>query len=288
MNFGISGYVCQETNTPGERAISPQELGPALEQRGFDSFFIAEHTHVPQDIVVWPGEGAGRPRYHRYMYDPFVALTVIATLTRRLRIGTGMSLVSYHDPIVLAKQVATLDQLSGGRFDFGVGAGWDPAQAPNHGIAEPRQRYRMLTEFVRAMKEIWTSEPAEFQGEFVSFKPLYSRPWPVRDGGPPVIIGGWSEGALRRAVEIADEWMAPPMWEVKQVAELLPRLRRLADEAGRPTPRISLFLRSGTPDEVERALALEPARLLFFLEPENRSDSLRRFDGWQRVIERHR
>src|SRR5690606_19482796 len=199
VEFGVSTFVTDD-------GIAPAALGRALEERGFGSLFLAEHTHIPvKRESPWPGGGELPRPYYRTL-DPFVALTAAATVTERLRVGTGIALVVQRDPILLAKEVASLDLVSGGRAVLGVGAGWNREEMRNHGT-DPRTRMRLLRERVLAVKELWTEDEAEFHGEFVAFDPVYLYPKPVQDPRPPVMIGGAGPTTFDRVVEYGDGWM---------------------------------------------------------------------------------
>jgi probable F420-dependent oxidoreductase len=278
MEFGLAVFSTVETATPGERATDPVELGRALEDRGFESVFIAEHTHAPIDGTPYPGIDDGQPPHYYYsMLDPFVVLATIAQATTRLTVATGVTLVPQRDPIVLAKEVATLDLLSGGRFVLGIGAGWNLAETRNHGI-EPRQRFRVLRERVEAMKAIWTEEIAEYHGRHVDFAPLRSWPKPVQRPHPPILLGGWAPAALQRVLDIADGWLAPNIRPIADVAQEYRRLCRMAEEQEKPKPRLTVLLRSATPADLDAAAELEPERALFFTDPLARDPMLRRLD----------
>src|SRR5438093_4679683 len=162
-----------------EYAIRPDDLARALEERGFESLWIPEHTHIPASRKSpWPG-GPNLPREYWYSYDPFLALTAAATVTNRLRLATGICLVIERDPITTAKEVATLDRLSGGRFIFGIGGGWNAEEMEHHGTPFKR-RWRVLRERVLAMKKIWTEEEAEYRGELVNFDKIWAHPKPAQ------------------------------------------------------------------------------------------------------------
>jgi probable F420-dependent oxidoreductase len=260
--------------------ISPAELGRALEERGFESLFTAEHTHVPADLARdWAWEGGESPRYHRYQLDPFVALTAAAAVTERLTVGTGVTLLAQRDPIILAKEVATLDLFSGGRFVLGVGAGWNRQEAANHGV-DPKHRFAVLREHLAALRTIWRSDVAEFHGEYVDFSPMYSYPKPVQRPHPPVILGGWNKNVFQRLVDLEVGWLLPPMWELAEAAEKIQLLRKFAAEQGRPAPPVTIFIDATDPATLATAAELEPARALFFLEPASRDDTLRQLDEW--------
>ena len=170
-------------------SIRPDELAKLLEDRGFESMWVPEHTHIPASRQTpWPG-GDDLPKMYWHTYDPFVALTAAAAATTTLKLGTGICLVIERDPIILAKEIASLDRLSNGRFLFGIGGGWNAEEMANHGTAY-RTRWRRLREQVLAMKEIWTKDEAEFHGEFVNFDKIWSYPKPLQKPHPPIIMGG--------------------------------------------------------------------------------------------------
>ena len=182
MKFGVTMF-------PTDYAIGPAELAGAVEEHGFESLFFPEHTHIPTSRrTPWPG-GAELPREYSRTLDPFVALSAAATATERLRIGTGICLVVERDPITLAQEVASLDFISGGRFLFGIGGGWNLEEMENHGT-DPAQRWKLLRERVLAMKAIWAEDEAEFHGRFVNFDPIWSWPKPVQEPHPPILVGG--------------------------------------------------------------------------------------------------
>ncbi|ONK14129.1 LLM class F420-dependent oxidoreductase [Streptomyces sp. MP131-18] len=283
MKYGLSAFVAAETNTPGEKAIPPVDLGRAAEERGFDSVFVAEHTHIPAQEIALP-DGGDMPRYFSHMLDPFVALTAMAVTTTRIRLGTGVTLLSTRDPIVTAKAAASLDLISGGRLEFGVGTGWITEEVRNHGT-DPARRFAVLRERLIAITRIWAGEVAEFHGEYVDFGPLYSWPKPVQRPRPPVLLGGWSPRMARRVLDLADGWMLPPLWDLDRVEAEVTALRRLAAERGVPAPAVSFFVTEGSREELDRAAALGPERVLFFADPWTRDDTLRRLDTWRAAME---
>lgn len=229
MKFGVSTFMTDE-------GLGPAELAQALENRGFDSLFVAEHTHMPVGGQTPPDSDLPPRDYYRSL-DPFVALTAAAVVTKRLVLGTGIALVIQRDPITLAKEAASLDFVSGGRFQLGLGAGWIREEMRNHGT-EPKTRLALMRERVLAMKEIWTNEEAEFHGKFVNFDPIYSWPKPAH---VPVLIGGNGPTVLDRVLEYGDGW-APNLVDspeelVAQVAEL----QRRATEQGRERIPVTLI-----------------------------------------------
>jgi probable F420-dependent oxidoreductase len=228
MDFGLAIF-------PVDDAIAPADLGRAAEDTGFSALFFAEHTHIPASRQTpRPGGGELPPQYW-HTHDPFVALATVAQATERLRLGTGICLIVERDPIVTAKAVASLDFLSGGRVDFGVGAGWNHEEMRNHGT-DPRRRFSIMRERVQAMKAIWMQEDAEYHGEHVDFDPIWSWPKPVQDPHPPVIVGGLGEKVLDRVLTYGDEWMP----NRAEAAELAPRIAELRERAGRHV-RVSYY-----------------------------------------------
>ncbi len=191
---------------PTDYSIQPVELARAVEERGLDSLFFPEHTHIPASRATpFPG-GGDLPQMYWHTHDPFVALGACAAVTERIRLGTGICLVIERDPITLAKEVASLDVISNGRFVLGIGAGWNREEMENHGASYPK-RWAVVREKVLAMKAIWSEDEAEFHGEHVDFDPIWSWPKPVQAGGPPVWVGANSKWVFDRVAEYADGWM---------------------------------------------------------------------------------
>jgi probable F420-dependent oxidoreductase len=228
---------------PTAYSIRPDVLGRALEERGFESLFVTEHTHIPVSRETPFLFGPELPQEYIHVLDPFVTLTTVAAVTTRLRLGTGVCLVVEHEPLALAKQVATLDLLSNGRVLFGVGGGWNFEEMRNHG-ADPAHRFRLLRERVLAMKQLWTAEEASYHGRYVNFDRVWSYPKPVQQPHPPVLIGSntASMATLKRVADYGDGWM--PLAGFGLDAELdnhfaahIATLNALAAERGRgPIP----------------------------------------------------
>jgi probable F420-dependent oxidoreductase len=199
MEFGVYMF-------PTDYAIRPDDLARAVEERGFESLWFPEHTHIPVSRKTpWPG-GADLPPEYWHTYDPFIALTAAAAVTSSLKLGTGICLVMERDPITTAKEVASLDQLSRGRFILGIGGGWNAEEMADHGT-NFRRRWRVLRENVLAMKEIWTRDEAEFHGEFVNFDKMWSYPKPAQKPHPPIYMGGDGPTTFDRVLEFGDGWM---------------------------------------------------------------------------------
>ena len=239
MRFGIGFFATDETVKPGE-------LGRMVEERGLDSIFVTEHTHIPVDHTPHPG-GGDLPGFYRRTLDPFVTLAAIAEATTRIRLGFGISLVVQHDPLTTAKAVASLDWLSGGRVDFGVGAGWNEPEVANHGTPFDR-RFKVMRKHVEAMRALWTQDEASYHGEFVDFDPVWSWPKPVQDP-LPVYVGGNGERVLERVLRYGDHWM--PNLEYN-LADRIGELRSRADAAGKPRPEVAFFGVPLRPEPVER------------------------------------
>lgn len=224
MHLGIFSY-----NT--EYGARPDELAKACEERDFESLWVGEHTHIPANRQTpYPG-GDPLPRPYYHMADPFVSLMAAAAVTTKLKLGTGVSLVIEHDPIVLAKTVSTLDWLSDGRVLFGVGGGWNAEEMEHHGTPFAR-RWKVLRERIEAMQAIWTQEEASYEGEFVQFDRVISYPKPVQQPYPPVLYGGATPQGRQRVVNYADGWI-PIDILIDDLPEAIADLHRRAEEAGR-------------------------------------------------------
>jgi probable F420-dependent oxidoreductase len=222
---------------PTDYSINVVTLGRAMEQRGFESLFVCEHTHIPASRrTPYPG-GGDLPEQYYHTLDPFVGLAAVASVTWKLVLGTGVCLVIERDPITLAKEVASLDLLSNGRFIFGVGAGWNEEEMQNHGTA-PAQRFQLLRERILAMKEIWTKDEADFHGKLVNFDPIWSWPKPVQKPHPPVYIGGWGPHTMKRVIEYGDGYL--PIVR-PGIDDQISRLQQLAREAGRGPIPVTAF-----------------------------------------------
>jgi probable F420-dependent oxidoreductase len=241
---------------PTDYGINLAELGRALEDRGFASLFVPEHTHIPVSRrSPFPG-GGELPKRYAHTHDPFVGLAFAAAATKKLVVGTGICLVPQHEPIVTAKAIATLDQLSNGRFVFGIGGGWNVDEMENHG-ARYETRFKMMREYVLAMKALWTQDEASYHGEFVNFDPVWSWPKPAQRPHPPIILGGESDHTLRRVIDYCDGWFPRPRggFDVVQGVELL---RRMATEKGRNPSTLTTIV-FGAPNDAKVLESYEKA-----------------------------
>jgi probable F420-dependent oxidoreductase len=272
MRYGVSTFATDE-------GMQPVALGKALEERGFDSVFLAEHTHIPvRHERPYPGGGQLPRRYHRTL-DPFVTLGAIAAVTARILLATGVTLLAQRDPIITAKQVASLDLVSAGRAILGIGAGWNREEIRNHGT-DPRLRGRLLDERMRAIIEIWTKDQAEFHGEFVDFGPIFCWPKPLQSPHPPIYVGGGSRRTFERVAEYGDAWLAnglPPR-------QLQPRLAELRQVAGREVP-VTLYNATDEQETVAGYRRLGIERVLFYLPTLPEDEMLRFLDHLLDVVE---
>lgn len=278
MRFGVTMF-------PTDEAMRPDELAREVESHGFDSLWFPEHTHIPSARQTPYPAGGELPREYSRTHDPLVALSWAAAVTERIQLGTGVCLVVERDPIVLAKEVASLDFLSGGRFQFGIGAGWNREEMQHHGT-DPVTRFALLRERVLAMKEIWANDEAEYHGEFVDFAPLWSWPKPVQRPHPPIVIGGGGPKALERVVDYGDAWMPIARgWDSEGLAARIAELQRLAAEAGRGRIPVTLYSASSKPDAIEQYAAMGVDGIVFWLPPAPRDQVLPLLERYAPVVE---
>jgi probable F420-dependent oxidoreductase len=258
---------------PTHDAVDPSTLARMVEQRGHAALLFAEHTHIPVGDGQPPDSKGGRlPRRYWHTYDLMVACTAAGLATSRLRIGSAICLVPQHEPIGLAKAVASIDHLTGGRFEFGVGAGWNEPEIRNHGV-DPAHRFARMREYIEAMQQIWTHDAAEYHGQFVSFDPVWSWPKPVQRPHPPILVGGSGPRVLARVLAYGDVWI--PNYDAK-VLERAAELRARAADLGKAVDvyvmsmpvdpkvlesleragiaRAMVWLPSAGPDRIERAM----------------------------------
>jgi probable F420-dependent oxidoreductase len=255
MEIGLAQFSTDYT-------IHPVRLAGLAEERGFESLFFTEHTHIPVNRATpYPGGGELPPEYS-HSRDLFVVLAMAAAVTERIKLGSGVCLVIQHDPIVTAKEVATLDSLSEGRFLFGVGAGWNREEMMNHGT-DPRRRFSIMRERVEAMKAIWTQEEAEYHGEHVDFDPIWLWPKPVQEPHPPVLMGGTGEKVLDRVLSFGDEWMPNRVRDPEALGE---RIEELRERAGRRVP-VTVFGAKPERSFLERLDGVGVDRALVYLAP---------------------
>ncbi len=230
MDIGVSIF-------PTHYSIRIDELAKELEARGFESLAVPEHTHIPACRRSPFPSGGEMPRHYWSTLDPFVGLMAAGAATERLRLITGIVLLTERDPIVCAKEAATLDFLTGGRLELGIGAGWNAEEMENHGTTF-KDRFKVMCDRAKAMKVIWTQEEAEYHGPFVDFEPIWSYPKPVQQP-IPIMIGGETRHSLRRIVDFCEGWL-PRARVFQDAASEMARLKAAADEAGRDVDSIKV------------------------------------------------
>ncbi len=241
MKFGASMFFT-------DYSMTPAALGQALEERDFNIMFAPEHSHIPLSRKTPFPLGPELPKRYYDVMDPFVTLTAAACATKTLQIATGVCLMAQRDPIQTAKLVASLDQLSGGRFVFGIGNGWNQDEMENHGT-DFGKRYKLVRERVEAMQAIWTQDAAEYHGEFVDFGPMAAWPKPVGKPHPPILIGGAFPYSARRAIRYGDGWMPQvTKTDAAPLTDLIPRFRLMTAEAGRDPKAMQIVVGAQPPD----------------------------------------
>lgn len=275
MKFGISTFVTDD-------GIDPVSLARAIEERDFHSLVIAEHTHIPASREsAYPGGGDLPDIYYKTL-DPFVTLAAAAAVTSKIELFTGIALLIQRDPITTAKEAASIDLVSGGRFVFGVGAGWNIEELSNHGT-DPKTRGPLLDERIEAIKALWTNEPAEYHGKYVDFDASYLRPKPVRKPHPPIYIGGNSDATVKRVIRHDAGWISNPLQE----DQLARRIGQLNDGAEHEVP-LAMF---GTPVDADYWRAVESlgfGQVALLLPSVPRDESLRLLDEYATAVARYR
>ena len=271
MKFGIAIF-------PTEYAISMTELAPSAEELGFESLWVAEHSHIPASRQSpWPG-GAELPKHYWHTMDPFVALTAAATASKTIRVATGICLLIERDTILTAKETASLDVISGGRFIFGIGGGWNREEMADHGT-DFSKRWTLLRERTEAIKKIWMNDVAEYHGETLDFGPMWCDPKPLQKPHPPVILGGSGPKVLDRVVRYADGWMP----NRGDVIERIPELQRKAEEVGRGPIPVTYYPKA-TAEEIERCAKGGIERLIWYVPPDGRDAALKKLDDLGKLI----
>ncbi len=275
MKIGLSNF-------PTDYSIRAVPLARAAEERGFESLFVVEHTHIPASRRTPYPMGGDLPSIYWESYEPFTFLAQAAAVTERLNIGTGICLVPEHHPIALAKRVASLDSLSNGRFLFGIGAGWNAEELENHGV-QFEDRWKVLREHILAMKACWTEKAAEYHGHYVDFDPVWVEPKPTRQPHPPILIGASSKWAIERIVEYADGWL-PVL--VPEFDERLAQLHRLCEEHDRDPASIDVTV-FAPPEKatIEQLHGKGVNRVVFGLETQPEAESLGWLDNQVEIVE---
>jgi probable F420-dependent oxidoreductase len=277
VKFGVVISATEDVQPPSELARMAQE-------RGFESLFFPEHTHIPASRETPPPGGGELPREYSRTYSPFVALMAAAAATDRLLIGTGICLVTERDPIITAKEVATLDRLSGGRFLFGVGAGWNVEEMRDHGT-DASKRFGLMRERIEAMKAIWSAEEASFRGRYVNFERIWCWPKPVQQPHPPVLVGGTGPRVLDRVLAFGDEWIPTSMADEEVMICRFGELARRAAEAGRDPVPITVAAMTPEPALIERFERAGVHRAVFGLPSTNPEEVEQELDRCAAVAE---
>ena len=266
-------------------SMRPAPLAKELEARGFESLWVPEHTHIPSSRKTQYPAGGGLIRPYYDIMDPFLVLNAAATVTTKLKVGTGIALIVQRDPIVTAKEVSTIDQLSNGRFLFGVGNGWNQDEIENHGTVF-KSRHKLARERIEAMKTIWANDEPEYHGEFVSFDKMKQWPKPFQKPHPPIIVGGRLEYAAKRAFRYGDGWIPRDDWLETDGVESIHTFRKMAADAGRDPASlpISIFR---TPDSLERLKLCQDVgidRVVFTLPAEKEDKIMPILDRWSELM----
>ena len=279
MKFGASMFFT-------DYSMAPDALARALEERGFESLWAPEHSHIPLTRKTPFIFGGDLPKKYYDVMDPFVTLTAAAMATKTLNIGTGVCLITQRDPIQTAKLVASIDQISGGRFLFGVGNGWNQDEMEDHGQVFST-RHKLARERIEAMKAIWTQSKAEYHGEFVNFDPMMTWPKPVRKPHPPILVGGAFPYSARRAIRYGDGWMPQVTEYAKtELADLVPQFHQMAIEAGRDPASLPISVWGRQPDLnlAKRYQDLGVDRMVTSLDSAKADEILPLLDSWAEFI----
>lgn len=278
MHYGVAIF-------PTAYSISMTDLGPALEDRGFESLWLAEHSHIPASRESpWPG-GDELPQMYYDTLDPFVALASAAAVTTHLKLATGIALVAQRDAIHTAKQAASLDVISGGRFLMGVGAGWNVEEMVDHGT-DPDRRFGRMRESVEAARALWTNDVAEYRGEQISFGPTFQNPKPIQPGGPPIHVGGVFPGAMQRAVRYGDGWIPIGGRGDSGFADQARAFDEACAAAGRNRDELelSVYYAPANADSIADLAAVGVDRLIFGLPSADSDTVLPLLDGFARLM----
>jgi probable F420-dependent oxidoreductase len=275
VKFGISTFV-------NDDSIDTVSLARAIEERGFDSLVIAEHTHIPASRETPYPPGGELPSVYYRTLDPFVTLAAAAAVTSRIELFTGIALLIQRDPIITAKEAASIDLISGGRFVFGVGAGWNIEELRDHGT-DPKTRGALLDERIEAIKALWTADPAEYHGKYVDFDESYSRPKPVQQPHPPVYIGGDSDATVKRVIRHDAGWISNPL----PVERMTKRIDAMREGTGRDLP-LAMFGAPQNRDYWRAAEEMGFGQLALLLPTRPLDDSLRLLDEYAASVDQYR
>jgi len=281
MQFGAAMFFT-------DYSMGAADLAQALEARGFESVWAPEHSHIPTSRRSPYQAGGELPKQYYDVMDPFVTLSAAAVATKTIKLGTGVCLITQRDPIQTAKLVASLDQVSGGRFLFGIGGGWNAEEMEDHGT-EFKTRFKLMRERVEAMKQIWTKDAAEYHGDLVDFGPMAAWPKPVQKPHPPIIVGGAFPHSARRALRYGDGWIPnASRQQYADVTDFLPHFKEMASEMGRDPAQVPVTIWGATEDldRLRRYQDQGIVRVIVSLPPENAAKTLPALDRWAELIRR--
>jgi probable F420-dependent oxidoreductase len=280
VDFGVAVFATDETPDPAT-------IARLTEERGFESLFLPEHTHIPVSRRTPYPVGGDLPREYARLYDPLVALAFAAAATTTLKLGTGIMLVAQRDPITTAKAIASLDVLSGGRVLLGVGAGWNEDEMESHGV-DPARRFGRMRESVEAMRALWTQDEASYAGDHVAFAPSWSWPKPLQPGGPPVLLAGNGKRVLERVVKYGDAWYPNFLGDDDKMIARIEKLRALGEEAGRGAIPTTLQVAPTEADRLARFAAAGVTRIVWYLPSSGRDAIERALDRYAAAVEAYR
>jgi probable F420-dependent oxidoreductase len=262
---------------PTDYTIRPDDFARACEERGFESIWFPEHTHIPTSRKTPYPAGGELPKEYSHTHDPFVALMAAAGATKKIKLATGICLVIERDPIHTAKEVSTVDRLSAGRFIFGIGGGWNAEEMANHGT-DFATRFKLMRERIEAMKAIWAQSKAKYSGEFVKIDEMMQWPKPIQKPHPPIVVGGGFPHAAKRAIAYGDGWI--PIGGRSDPLDVLPQFRQMAKDAGRDPASLSFDV-FGAPRDLEALKRYRDAgvdRAIFMLPSKSRDEVLPMLD----------
>ncbi len=276
MKFGGAMFLT-------DYSMTATDLARTLEERGFESIWAPEHSHIPVSRKTPFGGGGDLPKQYYDAMDPFVTLTMAGAVTKNLKLGTGVLLVQQRDTIQTAKLVASIDQVSGGRFLFGVGGGWNQDEMENHGTVYAT-RFKRMRESIEAMKEIWTKSKAEYHGEFVNFDPIFAWPKPVQKPYPPIHVGGAFPQGARRAIRYGDGWI--PVAGRSDLSEVIPEFHKMVRDAGRDPAsiEITMFGLGLDVDKLKRFVDLGVARVVATFPSDSPDKAMAEIDRWTEIM----
>ena len=289
MDFGVSMF-------PTPTSAGPAEIALAAENAGFESYFVSEHSHIPVDTVFPLADDVPMP--YKSMYDPFVAMAAAAAVTKKIRLGTAILIAPQHNAINFAKSISTLDQISNGRIDVGIGAGWNPPEMENHGVAFA-DRFKATRETIEALVELWTKDEAEYNGDIVKITRSWQWPKPVQTPHPPIFLAGSGPSILKRCVALGQGWLPifQPNWDeamrglqtnYHELAQDVATLAQLAEAAGKPKTKITAMGLPPTPEYVDYLMENGVERLMLGLPNDTPEQAFEALDTYKGMIAQYK